>query len=65
MRLGIRKLRIRVTVFLLESVQIYFTVLGTDKILVYQNMYICESLDIITSFNKIIVRMFQFTTHFT
>ena len=65
MRLGTGVLRIRFNLFILESFQIYFTVLGTEKISVYQNMYICEMLDIITCFNKRMVRMFQRATNFT
>ena len=65
MRLGTGVLRIRFNLFILESFQIYFTVLGTEKISVYQNMYICEMLDIITCFNKRMVRMLQRATNFT
>ena len=64
MRLGTGVLRIRFNLFILESFQIYFTVLGTEKISVYQNMYICEMLDISTCFNKRMVKMLQRATNF-
>lgn len=65
MRLSIRVLMVCFNLFIMESIQIYFTVLRTEKISVYQNMYIREMLDIITSFNERMVRILPLATNFT